>query len=257
MAKKLLSDLHVIDDADDFDPPEIIDLPSAPDIPEIAADPELMAAEAKVRRLARAGQYLDLLIDAEGLRAHLRRHGEKGNRNEDLRLRLQKREVQLAEFGDITPDHFPALADEAIALFDDREGLFFDDLLPFRLEDHDRLTGLKHLREILRAAGGVLFRQHDEIVRAKSREMAEKLRPQHNALMIKVYRALQELARTADFEADFRTAFARAGYTFPSDFMMPPMIANLLALVGSERVLASPGLLVDWRRQLEAQGLLG
>lgn len=133
----------------------------------------------------------------------------------------------------------------------------FDRLLPFDLRGYDRKVGLAHLREILRAAEGILFRSYDTLVRTKSRALFEQVRPQYESLIIAIYRALQELARASDRERDFQAAFAKAGYAFPSDGGPPFMVANLLAMVGSERVLAHPGLLVDFRRWLEDKGLVG
>lgn len=225
-------------------------------LPEIASDPDVDAINAQYRRISRAGRYLDLLMEREALQQHFRGGGGTPNRNEDLKLRLRKLEVMLAEYEDAAREDLSALAIESIATFDDLTARIFRDILPFDVREYPRKVALQHVRDLLRTAEGILFRRRDELIRTKSREMFERVRSQYNPILIRVFRALQELARAGDVETDFRRAFAQKGLVFPEDLGVPFTVANLLALAGTERALTARGEVVIYRKWLEDHGFL-
>ena len=82
---------------------------------------------------------------------------------------------------------------------------------------------------------------------------ATQLRPAWNAMQLGMYRAAQELARSAARVRDFRASITAAGIRSRSDILAMPNVRSPLIL-GSESQYDSE--ISGWRRILEKQGVL-
>jgi hypothetical protein len=129
--------------------------------------------------------------------------------------------------------------DEGLAAPPDREGRVAT------LRWHDRLlaTAISAQAEIVERIRGDLSTDH-----------AERVRADHDRLLIDIYRAAQQLSRAMDAERQFRadTIIAR-GYTWKPSLTPEPALGGAL-LLGSETDFGSE--LATWRRFLEARGTI-
>ncbi|HVA41671.1 MAG TPA: hypothetical protein VNF49_13465 [Candidatus Binataceae bacterium] len=93
----------------------------------------------------------------------------------------------------------------------------------------------------------------DQLAGELTLRYATELRPAWDALQLEMYRAAQELSRSAARVRDFRAAIVAAGIGSRSDVLAMPNIRSPLIL-GSESQYDSE--ISGWRRILETQGIL-
>jgi hypothetical protein len=193
--------------------------------------------------------------EALGYEAHFERRGDpREDSDQDRFLRERWRTLQKAseEPEPLTrppPDKAPAPS-AAIAA-----GLKVLDGEPV-VTRPDRAARLAELDRLATILGDAIREQTDiqsEISGRLSRRYCERLLPTWNAAQLAMYRAAQELARTAELLRDLRWRMTDAGIQPPSDLIkMPPVRAPLL--LGREADFDSE--ISGWRRMLESWGVL-
>jgi hypothetical protein len=229
------------------DPAEVV-IPRLADDPEYAAAATLLAAfHARLGRI-NAGR------EALGYEAHFERRGDPREDSDQDRF-LRERWMALRKASeepeplsrplDKAPAPSPAIAaglkvlgGEAVTTTPDRAT---------RLAELDRLAAI--LGDAIREQTEI----RDEIAGRLSRRYSEQLAPGWNAAQLAMYRAAQELARTAEQVRDLRWRMTDAGIQPPSDLIkMPPVRAPLF--LGSETDWNSE--ISGWRRLLEEWSIL-
>ena len=86
-----------------------------------------------------------------------------------------------------------------------------------------------------------------------SHRKSEALRPEHDTMILEIFRATQALTRLVDAERAFRADILRGGYMISPDVIGPPNMSGLLSL-GSEQQHDSQ--ISTYRRHLESLGVL-
>ncbi len=229
------------------DPAETV-IPQLRDDPEYAAAAALLAAfRDRLAQIERDRQIIDY-------EAHFAGRAPESDGESDAQLRRRLAELRAAAQG-VAPVAPVAAAKSpapspAIAA---ARAMLAGEVVPAAPDHRARLLQLDHDRAIVMAAITAQTEAVDAIAGELTLKYATQLRPAWNALQLEMYRAAQELARSAARVREFRAAITAAGIGSRSDILAMPNVRAPLIL-GSESQFDSE--ISGWRRILENMGIL-
>jgi hypothetical protein len=221
------------------DPPPIDEVPRFDTLPEVREVAELRAL------LSGGVTRIELEILISKLHYGIRQIPSSPTRLEDSKLLLARKAGELAALGG--PVDILALVTRALEILQ-------DDQVLFELTPNNRRADLERALPIVEGAAGITKTRHETLRSNCSRDVAERLAPQHGALLVALYRSAQTLSVAGERERSFRARLQELGYTVPSYLLpMPATLGAVLAL-GVEYDQRSQ--LAAFRRFLEGRELL-
>jgi hypothetical protein len=221
-------------------------------VPQLADDPGyatetalLMAFERRKTQLERDKQRLELEAHL-----HLRSPDPKSPADVALRARLTKLQAEAEAEKVSTPPasgtSSPAIA-AAVAILNGESPQ----------QNPDRAAQIAEIIRQIAALNAAIREQseaRDGIAAELTLEYCQRLQPVWNILQLEMFRAAQELARSARRVREFRAKITAAGIGSRSDILAMPNVRAPLVL-GDESVYDSE--ISGWRRILERLGILG
>ena len=221
-------------------------------VPRLHDDPRIQPAQALLTTFNERYEYVKrrrLQLDYE---AHFGNRPEGDDRNETdklLRSRLRLLRAELPPQADARPaggGEQPAAISAAIRL------LAGETITP-PPDRAERRQELDRELEILDAAIREQQEIRDGIAADLTVEYAKLVQPRWNEIQLEMYRAAQELARSARRVREFRAAIVAAGIGSASTILSTPNVRAPLIL-GDESQWDSE--ISGWRRTLESMGVL-